>query len=365
MERSLYYTSIGVIRANQSPSGAYVASPAFANYAYCWMRDGTFIAYAMDVAGHHDSARAFHRWAARAIRSRRALVDGLLRSGQAPGGDVGTPLPTRFTLDGGVDESQWPLFQLDGYGAWLWGLAEHVRLTGTEDLLDEAGEAVEIVLAYLAALWKAPNYDCWEEHGDRVHTSTLACIAGGVRAMEPFTPPAGRQKVEELAACVREFVLEHGVVDGRLSKFCDAGDDTVGRGVDGSLLWAAVPFGTLEPGDPRMVRTVEAIERELVFGGGVHRYRTDTYYGGGLWLLLSAWLGWYYARAGRRSEAETCLRWIEAQADEQGRMPEQTGGHLLDPASYEPWVRRWGPVAKPLLWSHAMYLVLWHELRAV
>jgi hypothetical protein len=24
----------------------------------------------------------------------------------------------------------------------------------------------------------------------------------------------------------------------------------------------------------------------------------------------------------------------------------------------EPWQRKWGPVATPLLWSHAMYLVL-------
>jgi hypothetical protein len=23
----------------------------------------------------------------------------------------------------------------------------------------------------------------------------------------------------------------------------------------------------------------------------------------------------------------------------------------------EPWVRRWGSVATPLLWSHAMYLI--------
>jgi hypothetical protein len=23
----------------------------------------------------------------------------------------------------------------------------------------------------------------------------------------------------------------------------------------------------------------------------------------------------------------------------------------------EPWVRRWGPVATPLLWSHAMFVI--------
>jgi hypothetical protein len=28
-----------------------------------------------------------------------------------------------------------------------------------------------------------------------------------------------------------------------------------------------------------------------------------------------------------------------------------------------PWIERWGQVASPLLWSHAMYLIAEHELR--
>jgi hypothetical protein len=29
----------------------------------------------------------------------------------------------------------------------------------------------------------------------------------------------------------------------------------------------------------------------------------------------------------------------------------------------EPWIERWGPSAKPLLWSHAMYLIMEMEAR--
>jgi hypothetical protein len=25
---------------------------------------------------------------------------------------------------------------------------------------------------------------------------------------------------------------------------------------------------------------------------------------------------------------------------------------------YAPWLKRWGPIANPLLWSHAEYLIL-------
>jgi len=29
----------------------------------------------------------------------------------------------------------------------------------------------------------------------------------------------------------------------------------------------------------------------------MHRYADDTYYGGGEWVLLATWLGWYYVEA--------------------------------------------------------------------
>ena len=43
-------------------------------------------------------------------------------------------------------------------------------------------------------------------------------------------------------------------------------------------------------------------------------------------------------------------------------LPEQVTGHLLAPASYDEWVERWGPIATPLLWSHAMFVTLAVEL---
>ncbi|HBK59912.1 MAG TPA: hypothetical protein DDZ84_03860 [Firmicutes bacterium] len=92
--------------------------------------------------------------------------------------------------------------------------------------------------------------------------------------------------------------------------------------------------------------------------GGVRRYAADTYYGGGQWLLLAAWLGWYHCRMGDMEKALACLRWVENQAAEGGCLPEQVSRDLVDPVLYEPWVACWGPPANPLLWSHAMYLIL-------
>ncbi len=53
---------------------------------------------------------------------------------------------------------------------------------------------------------------------------------------------------------------------------------------------------------------------------------------------------------------------MAAQADGELNLPEQVATHLLHPEYLGEWVQRWGSSASPLLWSHAMYLTLTHEL---
>src|SRR5215212_3395287 len=70
----LYQRSIEIILENQSANGGYIASPNFPTYHYCWFRDGSFIAYAMDVAGQHESARRFHQCVSERVNERKHLV---------------------------------------------------------------------------------------------------------------------------------------------------------------------------------------------------------------------------------------------------------------------------------------------------
>ncbi|UIO41177.1 glycoside hydrolase family 15 protein, partial [Brevibacillus brevis] len=64
---------------------------------------------------------------------------------------------------------------------------------------------------------------------------------------------------------------------------------------------------------------------------------------------------------GRREEAEKIAAWIVSQRQVNG-LPEQVQEHLLSFAHYALWVERAGQPAVPLLWSHAMFLVLAAEL---
>lgn len=352
--------SISVILENQSPSGAYIACPTMADYAYCWFRDGTFIAYAMDLVGEHTSARRFYDWGAAVVNARAGVVGrALVKASRGEPLTAADYLHTRYTLDGqeGAD-TNWPNFQLDGLGTWLWGLCEHLRsaAAGCDRLPDHWGRAAELVARYLSGLWRIPNYDCWEEFGQQVHPHTLACIYGG---LSDYAHYVNQSRYADVADEVRSFVVEHGITDGHFVKYL--GTDAV----DASLLGLATPYALVPPDDARMQATVARIEVDLrVNGGGLRRYAWDSYYGGGQWLLLAAWLGWYYCQAGQRTRAQELLGWVEAQAGADGNLPEQIATHLIAPDYYAEWVARRGPIAVPLLWSHAKYLILCEALEA-
>jgi isomaltose glucohydrolase len=304
--------SVEVIRAGQASTGAYLACPAFAPYRYSWFRDGAFVAEAMSVAGDPESAAAFFGWCADVVLARRAEVEA--------GGD----LETRYTADGSESAMPWHRFQLDGFGLVLWALARHERRHG--DLPGRVHEAADVLRAYLVRSWRRPCFDWWEERKG-VHAATLACIAAGLRAV-------GEPEAERVTAAVRTDA------DLRL---------------DASLLAAAAPLGVLAPDESPLAR----IGAELLSpGGGVHRHPEDTYYGGGEWLLLTAFLGRHELELGRPDAARARLDWIVAHATPAGELPEQSQDHLLHPDHFQPWFEHLGPPPSPLLWSHAMFLLL-------
>ena len=126
--------------------------------------------------------------------------------------------------------------------------------------------------------------------------------------------------------------------------------------LDASLLVLDAPLGVRHV-DVVLLRA-RCSARAAAFTGNLE----DTYYGGGEWLLLTALRGWVLARAGDREGARAALEWVAAHATEDGLMPEQSQDHLLAPDLFEPWVAKWGDPPCPLLWSHAMFLSLAHEL---
>lgn len=266
-------------------------------------------------SGGYVACPSFPRYRYSWLRDGSFIADAMSRVGEAASAEAffdwvarivesGLGFDARYTLEGERDQSEWPHLQHDGWGLWLWALQQHAARHGGGDRWRDAAAATS---THLERVREEPCIDWWEER-EGVHTATLACIAAGL------------------------------------------GDDLdlsrAEERLDGSLL--VLPFLGFGPVD---------VTPLIGPGGGVHRHLDDTFYGGGEWLLLTAMLG-----LAEPEHGEERLEWIAAHAAADGGLPEQSRDHLLHPEAYEDWVAKWGPPPSPLLWSHAMFLTLDHEL---
>lgn len=358
---------IEALLAAQHDNGAFPASAAFSQYGYCWLRDGSFIAHALDVASHtvpdadlaeraRSAATRFHGWVATTLSRHAHTLDEVI--GRRAGGEPVHQddfLPARFAVDGEWERGGWANFQLDGYGQWLWVLARYLRSNAQSELPSELEPAVRLVVRYLSTFWDQPCADPWEENGSQLHTATLGSVYAGLSDIRPFVPPLLADAAKAACAGAMRYIRDDCVSEAGLIK------SIRNTAVDASLLWLSVPFEVFAVDDPVMVATAARIERELL-GGGVRRYLADTYYGGGEWILLTAWLAWYWLRVGRRADAEKLMEWIEAQRGEAGALPEQVPGPTVHGRFLAFWKREWGPSAEQLLWSHAMVAIVRSEL---
>lgn len=355
---SLAAHSVELIAKLQHSSGAYPASPTFSAYTgYSWFRDGAFIADGMSAANAVDSASQFFDWCETVLLSRRAQIETIEQAEVA-----GTPLDnsqmlaTRFTLDGGEGDDDWWDFQTDGYGTWVWAAIAHAQ---RHDLsLERWSSGIELSVRYLLATWQRPCFDWWEEHEFERHVSTLGCVVAGLSAAASagVLSPLWEEQARRAAVDALDLIQTQGVRDGHLVKWLHS------EAVDGSLSALISPLGVVDGTTQLAAKTTAQITAELAVDGGVHRYLDDTFYGGGQWPLLSCMLGLAYEAGGDSAKAHQQLEWAAQTVTAEGFLPEQVDDHLLAPPRVAEWLERWGTVATPLLWSHAMFVRLAVEI---
>ena len=125
--------------------------------------------------------------------------------------------------------------------------------------------------------------------------------------------------------------------------------------VDASLLGLVYPFEVCGADDPRVVNTINAMEKKIVEDGGVYRYENDAYdgwvqdgrlrfKGAGAWPLLNFWMAIYYAKRGEKEKAEKYQEWVLNRLDSP-YIPEQIFENELQKS------------VCPLVWAHAMFAI--------
>jgi GH15 family glucan-1,4-alpha-glucosidase len=306
------------------------------DYRYCWVRDATFTLYALLVAGYTEEAGAWRDWLLRAAAGepgRLQIMYGLAGERRLPEWEVpwlpgyGGARPVRV---GNAASAQ---RQLDVYGE-LMDCLHRARLAGLPASRD-AWALERAVLEHLERTWDEPDEGIWEVRSGRhefVHSKVMAWTAvdRAVKAVERLGVDGPLERWRALRARIHAEVCARGF-DAARGAFTQAYGS---RALDASLLMIPL-VGFLPARDPRVVGTIEAIERELLHDGLVRRYATGEVDDGlpegeGVFLPCTAWLADCLALLGRREDAARYLERLLAVRTDLGLLAEE----------YDPVARR-------------------------
>jgi GH15 family glucan-1,4-alpha-glucosidase len=335
VERSLvtlkaltYAPTGGIVAAATTSLPEWLGGVRNWDYRFCWLRDAALSLDALMAAGYVEEATSWRDWVLRAVAGDPEdlqIMYGLAGERRLdeyelpwlPGYEGSQPVRVGNAASGQL--------QLDVYGE-LVDAIYRARQLG----MPTQAQALDIALdmaVWLEQNWREPDDGIWEIRGPRqqfVHSKVMAWVA--VDRMVKMADSAGFD-VPGLAALADEIHAE----------VCDKGYDSErntftqyygSKQLDASLL--LIPqVGFLPPDDPRVIGTVDAVQRELVKDGFVMRYIPDADAADGLppgegaFIACSFWLVETLALIGRADEAKELFERLLALRNELGLYSEE------------------------------------------
>jgi GH15 family glucan-1,4-alpha-glucosidase len=299
------------------------------DYRYCWLRDAALTLESFLAAGRIDYAHHWRDWLLRAI--------------------AGDPrdMQIMYTVEGGRHLPERELDHLAGYAdsrpVRIGNAAVEQRQT---DVLGEVMCALSMarnhgvketrdswslqrtLVNQLMDRWREPDNGLWEIRGPlrRFTHSQVMVWAAFDRAVEGVEQHGLHGPVDEWRAVrdqVREEIMEHGYDEARRTFTQHYETDEV----DASLLvLPAVRF--IAGDDPKMLGTIEAVEKDLLQDGLLLRYRTESGVDGldgeeHPFLACSFWLVSAYALAGRADDANALMDRLMTLPNDVGLLSEE------------------------------------------
>jgi len=316
------------------------------DYRYTWIRDSAFTMYALLRLGFAHEAGAYMRFLTEACSSC---------------GDGQGPLQVLYTIDGGTEATEVDLDHLDGYMGSRPvrignGAAAQLQLDIIGELMDAAyiynkwGEPVSSdmwgtlrrFVDWVCENWDRPDASIWEVRGghrDFVYSRLMCWVAvdRGLRLADKRSFPVDRARWQRVRDEIYEQILERGWSDS-LGSFVQAYEH---EALDASALVMPLVF-FMAPTDPKMLRTLDAIQRSPGEGGLmsnslVFRYNLDRTEDGldgeeGTFNICTFWLVEALTRAGRfdparLENARLIFERMLGYSNHLGLFAEQTGLH--------------------------------------
>jgi GH15 family glucan-1,4-alpha-glucosidase len=324
------HQSLLVLKAmTYAPTGGIVAAPTTSlpeqlggvrnwDYRFCWIRDAILTLLAMLRAGYEDEATAWSDWLRRAIAGdpgdlqimygiagERRLDERELE--WLPGYERSVPVRI-----GNAASKQ---LQLDVYGEILDASYQGAVYNEKAGVIrtaenDEGWSVTRLLVERLEDEWRKEDAGIWEMRGSPRHftySKVMSWVAfdRAVRICEEFGMPGRLDRWRSLRDEVRAEVLARAWSEDKQAFAQSYGTDEL----DASVLLMPL-LGFLPASDPRILSTVDAIQRELTVDGLVLRYRSredgavdGLPSGEGVFLPCSFWLADVLVLQERREEA--------------------------------------------------------------
>ena len=318
----------GLVAAATTSLPEWIGGARNWDYRFCWLRDATFSLLALLGAGYEDEARAWREWLLRAVAgdpSQLQIMYGVggerrLTERELPWlpGYQGSS-PVRI---GNAADSQ---RQLDVYGEVFDVLYQSSMFGAPFD--QNAWEVQRTLMDFLEGTWDEPDDGIWEVRGGPrqfTHSKVMAWVAAdrAVRTVEHFACDGPVDRWRGLREEIKQWVLAN-CVDER-GVFVQHEGTTE---LDASLLMVPL-VGFLPPDDERVVRTVDAIDRELTTDGFVQRYVPRRELDGladgeGMFLLCSFWMVQALALMGRVDDARSRFEHLLSIRNDVGLLSEE------------------------------------------
>jgi GH15 family glucan-1,4-alpha-glucosidase len=331
-----YAPTGGIVAAPTTSLPEWVGSVRNWDYRYCWLRDATLTLSSLSAGGYHEEALAWRDWLLRAA----AGDPEDLQIMYGPGGERRLTEYTLDWLDGYQDSTPVRVgnaaseqFQLDVYGEVLGTLYRTRKLLPDEDAHGASWDLELALLGALENLWRRPDEGIWEVRGPRqhfTHSKVMAWLAfdRAVHNVEDFGLDGPADRWRAIRDEIHTQVIAEGF-DEELGAFTQSYGS---KKLDAAVLMLPM-VGFLPGSDPRIVGTVEAIERTLLREGFCARYETTPDgavdglpAGEGTFLPCSFWLADNLALIGRQDDALALFERLLGLTNDVGLLAEEYDG---------------------------------------
>jgi oligosaccharide amylase len=371
---NLYKRCLLIIRTQTNVNGTIIAANDSDilqfnrdHYSYLWPRDGALIAAAVAKAGFHGMVANFYRRCEKLLSS-----DGYFYHKYNPDGSIGSSWHPFIDQHG---KEILPI-QEDETALVIWAFWQHYLETGDIEFAHSLYRSLvkpssKFLMNYMDENRNLPlpSYDLWEERRG-VFSFTASTVYGGLMAAHNFANMFGEDELSEKFLKAAEKIksgIETYLYDEELNRFIRGiyynkeSSKMIKDLTIESSMYGLFAFEVFEADDPRIVRTMEAIEKDLSVKtkiGGIARYFNDYYFQqtqnlseapGNPWLICTLWLAKWKIKKAKKledlKEVYSIFQWVEKQAFSSGILPEQIHPYTGEPLS-----------VAPLTWSHATYV---------